>query len=309
MGDLYRRLRKYMREAALMMKAGGRESTRAQRRAHVRKGRQVVGRIARTAGVLLLLASSAQAITNGFPPASNDGRYDAVGAFAVTWRLGLSFGHADDADHAWFCTATLIDEQTVLTASHCLAAYGVEAPYAVRFRRQTDGSLGTIAGGVASYFHAYVSSWSVATGSQLAYGTLAAPVEHIAPLAVSDGAYLGMDIQQAGWGRQGPAFGSGPATELRLCSNFLFEFVSGWTYYGQPYLASAPGIYENACGANSWDSGAPLLAFDTAASTSAQSIGPVVTIVPVVVGIVSDQYSGPMIFPPATRPSRRMGRR
>lgn len=64
MGDLYRRLRKAMREAANMMKAG-RESTRHKRRAHVRKARQAVGASLRTAGVLLLLCLSACASASG----------------------------------------------------------------------------------------------------------------------------------------------------------------------------------------------------------------------------------------------------
>lgn len=293
MGNLYRKLRAVIHEAAQQMK---------------RKTKPRKPRLARaSAGLLLILAPCALAITNGAAPAISDTRFDAVGAFAVTWRLGLSFGHVDDADNAWFCTATLIDEQTILTAAHCLTPYGQSAPYAVRFRRQTDGSLGTIAAGVLSFYHAYVASWSV-YGDDQAYGTLVDPVEHIAPIPILEGATLGLSIIQAGWGRQGPTFGAGPATELRLCNNQIFEILAqGRAYYGQPYLGWGPGLYPNPCGSNSWDSGAPLLAYSNVNRGPASAGGPGPDIFPVVVGTISDEYSGPL-FAPAFREMRK-GRR
>lgn len=240
------------------------------------------------------LVGSAAALTNGAAPIANDSRYDAVGALAVTWRLGLAHGYPDDADHAWFCAATLTSSTTILTATHCVNSYGTSAPYAVRFRRQTDGSLGTVAAGVASFFHAYVASWELS--GPFARGTLTEPVEHVAPIPETYGVNVDDPIIQAGWGRQGPAFGQGLATELRLCPNHVFEIVSDWAWYGQPYVGPAQGQYVNTCGANSWDSGGPLLVFSTSGRGDAG--GPEPTIFPSVVGVVADEYAGPLLSPP-----------
>lgn len=215
---------------------------------------------------LAMVGVPAGAITNGVPPGTGETRFDAVGALAVTWRLGLSTGHTDDADNAWFCAATLVDDETILTAAHCTASYGLSASYAVRFRRHTSGSLGTVAGGVSSFYHAYVASWSTPDYiNDTVYGTLSTKVYHIQPIPQATAAFdIGDPVINAGWGREGAGLGYGPATELLLCPNYVgaISYGSYWAvaFFGQPYGVGGPyGVYANDCGVNSWDSGSPLL--------------------------------------------------
>ncbi len=234
----------------------------------------------------LAVALPAAAITDGRALLDTDERFDAVGALAVTWRLGLDPQHADAQDHSWFCSATLVDELTVMTAAHCLTPYGMTAPYAVRFRRQLDGSVGSIDAGVASFFHAYVVHWEKAALEDVAYGTLAAPVTHIAPIAlIRTLPRPGRALTLVGWGKQGPALGDGPAAEMRACANYVPALYTYGDFiaigYGGPY-GSPANIYANACGANNGDSGGPLLI-----------IGPGRRAVPYAVGVIGSQNSGP----------------
>lgn len=212
--------------------------------------------------VLLALAPAAFGITNGAAP--TDERYDAVGAFAVSWRLGFDHGsHADDADHAWFCSATLVTETQIQTARHCLESYGMKATYMVRFRRREDGGLGTVAAGVASFFHVRVASWDyVGVGNEdVAIGSLEEPVHHIVPIPLGAVEYTTGPIVQAGWGRVGPGVGVGAAMQLLLCQNSISgEIFDGvWVTYPSP---DVPDYGYNACGVNSWDSGGPALWLD-----------------------------------------------
>lgn len=212
----------------------------------------------------LLLAGSAHGVTNGTAPATDEFKYDAVGAFAVSWRLGFDQGaHADDADHAWFCSATLVNTQQIQTGVHCLAPYGSAATYMVRFRRREDGGLGTVAVGVSSFFHARVASWDfTGTGNDdVAIGTLESPVYHITAIPLGYQATTPSSVVQAGWGRVGPGFGNGAATELLLCPNSLVGTVFDGAWFKYP----SPDVQEygyNSCGVNSWDSGGPAVRLD-----------------------------------------------
>lgn len=211
--------------------------------------------------LFLLLAPQALGIVNGTPPQSTDLRYDAVGAFAVSWRLGFDQGsHADDSDHNWFCNATLVNSQAVLLAKHCLDPYGETATYMVRFRRQTDGSLGTVSAGVSSFYHERVSYFWEHPTRDLAVGFLENPVTHIAPLPASaEGAFVDEGFVHAGWGREGPGFGEGTYTRLLLCQNVVtaIHAINANIYYATTFTP-----LPNDCGPNSIDSGSPILVSD-----------------------------------------------
>lgn len=208
--------------------------------------------------VLLTPAPISHAIVNGTVPADSDTRFDAVGALAVTWRLGLDPTNPDPAtaDHNWYCAATLTGPSTIYTAKHCVDAYGASAPHAVRFRRALDGSVGTIEAGVASFYHAHVASWDF-PGGDVAIGTLAEPVTHITPIELGTvRLLLGSQIIVAGWGREGPDAGAGPWTRLRLCSTYVtalglfgIGFPTAWD--------DGPG-----CGPNNGDSGGATMAWN-----------------------------------------------
>lgn len=220
--------------------------------------------------LLLGLTAQAHAIVNGTVPADNDTRFDAVGALAVTWRLGLDPTNPDPAtaDHNWYCAATLTDPSTVYTAKHCVDSYGASAPHAVRFRRALDGSVGTIEAGVASFYHAYVASWSF-PGGDVAIGTLAAPVSHITPIELGTVRLsIGTQIIVAGWGREGPDAGAGPWTRLRLCNTsatalglFGIGFPTAWD--------DGPG-----CGPNNGDSGGATMAWAVDSSGGGEVFAP-----------------------------------
>lgn len=234
--------------------------------------------------IYVSISATAGAITGGRALSQADKRLDAVGALAVVWRLGLDPTHYGAEDHSWFCSATLIDEQTVMTASHCLTPYGADAPYAIRFRRRPDGSVGSIELGVDSYFHARVASWARSVMQDVAFGTLEAPVTHIDPIPlVRTVPAVGRALTLVGWGKQGPTLGAGAATEPRSCANRVVQLYTYGEFvaigYGGPY-GSPTNIYANACGANNSDSGGPILIGGRT---------------PYVVGLIVSQNSGPRV--------------
>jgi hypothetical protein len=207
----------------------------------------------------LFLAAPVQAIVNGQRPADDDWRFDAVGAFATTWRLGQDPTHPNASDHDWYCTATLTSPTVVILAKHCVDSYGTGEKYAVRFRRQIDGSLGTIEAGPGSFYHAFIDHWLFPPSGDVAVGFLSAPVTHITPipLLLEGTATLerGAAFIHAGWGKEGPGPGEGRKRELLLCHNTLTQpaqptslaFYDAWDPAG-------PG-----CGVNNNDSGSPIL--------------------------------------------------
>lgn len=179
------------------------------------------------------------AIVNGLAPKEATTALDAVGAFGLSSEMATGSG--------WFCTATLIGENRVLIAKHCLAPYGRHADYSVRFRRAPDGTLGAVDAPVRSLYVPH-AGWS-------AIGYLAHPVHHIAPIPPLFALpRVGTRVLLAGWGREGPAFGEGPKRGLRVCVNTVryaddtqINVYSAWDQTGP------------LCGFNSNDSGGPAL--------------------------------------------------
>ena len=123
--------------------------------------------LALAAGILCASAAPASAITNGTRPADDDFRFDAVGALSNGHFLGLDPDHPNAFDHNWWCTATLITPEIALTAAHCITDPWAEGIHAVRFRRHTDGSLGTKAEGPESFHHAWVDHFEELPGDAL----------------------------------------------------------------------------------------------------------------------------------------------
>lgn len=212
---------------------------------------------ARAAVIMLACACRAGAIVGGVEPAESS--YDAVGAFAVAWRLGLEASPDPAAGpHNWYCSATLSAPGIVHTARHCIDAYGPAAPHAVRFRRALDGSIGTPEAGPASYYHAMVGGWVFA--DDVAVGYLMSEVPHIAPIQVlgddTAAVYRGAPIIVAGWGREGPDPAQGRLRSLRACATVVWSAYEVGMIF--PTAWQAPrGV---ACGPNTGDSGGAVLA-------------------------------------------------
>lgn len=201
---------------------------------------------------LFMLARTAHAITGGTAPDTDDLRFDAVAAFSEAHLLGQGANPTDD--HNWYCSAVLIDSTHILTAGHCIADQW-DRTFTVRFRRHTDGTLGTKAAGPSSYHHVDVTVTQYA--GDLALGTLATPVTHIDPIPVLTQGFESLDedlaIIHAGWGKEGPGDNQGPRNELLLCDNTAKSSTE--THLTFFPTASNP----NACGVNMHDSGSPAL--------------------------------------------------
>jgi hypothetical protein len=132
----------------------------------------------------------------------------------------------------------------------------------VRFRGAENGSLGTIAGGGSSFYHARISSLWVATGTyvDVAIGFMEEPIWHITPIPMAEGGItLSQGITQAGWGKEGPGLNNGNATQLRLCANTVTGIISTQDQFTTPVPYYSPA---SSCGPNTWDSGGPTLAHD-----------------------------------------------
>ena len=207
---------------------------------------------------VLVCANNVHAIVNGHRPADDDWRFDAVGAFATSWRLGQDPTHPNAADHDWYCTATLTIPDVVVLAKHCVDSYGPDEKYAVRFRRHLDGSLGTIEAGPASFHHAFIDRWIFPASGDVAVGILKEPVLHIKPipLLLEGTATLapGARFVNAGWGREGPGPGEGRKRELLLCDNALTQVDPLNLWFYNAWDPAGPG-----CGVNNNDSGSPIL--------------------------------------------------
>ncbi|HVZ95006.1 MAG TPA: hypothetical protein VG797_10905, partial [Phycisphaerales bacterium] len=159
----------------------------------------------------------ASGVVNGQVPAVDDTRFDAVAAFSLTdWLNGVTF------EHNHFGNGTLIAPDTMVMAKHLLpsnAEYGTQPPsgyYSFRFRRNPDGSLGTIAQGWQSFYHVPVVKFIYPDQRRypdVVFAKLASPVTHITPMGVAPQGKVAAlavgasTITFAGWGTTGPGFG------------------------------------------------------------------------------------------------------
>jgi MYXO-CTERM domain-containing protein len=204
----------------------------------------------------LLVSAPAFAIVGGHPPAEDDQRFDAVGAWSRAAWLGL--GESPSSDHNWYGGATLIRANLVVTAKHLIDNEAVASGvYAVRFRRRIDGGLGSREQGVFSYHHALVDRVVFGPGDRaLAY--LVEPVTHIQPIAVMQIGFRGLDGADhihAGWGQEGPGAAEGPRNQLLLCDENQLTRVS----LNSVTYPSLTGADTPPCAVNRWDSGGAVL--------------------------------------------------
>ncbi len=212
----------------------------------------------------------ALAIVNGHPPEPTDLRFDAIGAFSKAEWLGLaSAASANPQPHNWWCNATLIAPDVVLTAAHCVAmpwTPGVHLPanpdkqFVVRFRRHLSGTLGDKAAGPQSYHQVRIAELHLAS-QDVAVGYLEEPVTHIEPLKLllegTVGIEQGASILHAGWGKEGPAFDEGPRNQLLLAAG---RVSAQSTTESSIYFYSAWSGLGTGAGVNMFDSGSPVLA-------------------------------------------------
>ncbi|MFI4862265.1 MAG: hypothetical protein ACIAXF_16495 [Phycisphaerales bacterium JB063] len=173
--------------------------------------------------MMLLLCTAAlpcPALVNAQPPAEDDTRFDAVGAFGHTARLNEGMGNP--AEHQWYGAAVLVAPDVVLTAKHLLPQGENRLPrpgaMTVRFRRHEDGSLGSNDDGVDSYHQVPIERYILCPDADLMLCILREPVEHITPVALdlSGEEFESSPIMLAAWGSTSNWVGlSGPRTELR----------------------------------------------------------------------------------------------
>lgn len=169
----------------------------------------------------LAVVSPASAIVNGQPPEAEDKRFDAVGSFSHSRWLGLDPEHAKARDHNWYGNATLIAPDVVLLAKHLIKG-NAEPPageYGVRFRRNTQGTIGTKQDTPDTYHNVKIVRFVTAPGADLAMGILEKPVEHIEPMALglADEALDRTPVIIAGWGSENKFRGvGGPRNQLLL---------------------------------------------------------------------------------------------
>jgi len=116
------------------------------------------------AGALALtLQTPASAVVDGVVVEKTDTRFDAVAAFGRTVNLTGQNGPGND--HNAFCNGTLIAPDMMLMARHCAGSYGPDNQppsglYTFRFRRNTDGSLGTKEAGWQSFHQVEVTHFT-----------------------------------------------------------------------------------------------------------------------------------------------------
>lgn len=186
---------------------------------------------------LLLMVSS-------LVPAQTEGRYDAVGA--------LGFAPGLFSAHEWHCAATLVRPDVALTARHCVE---YTATFAVRFRRDEEGGVGSIESAPSSFQNIEVTGIYLPSSGAVALLFLYSAPVGISPLPMTFRAADTEPVTIAGWGREGPSIGEGQRRELRTCESAITT-IGG---YGDLFFPSAwdPGP---GCGPNSNDSGGPLIA-------------------------------------------------
>ncbi|MEM9413946.1 MAG: trypsin-like serine protease [Planctomycetota bacterium] len=160
-------------------------------------------------------------LVNAEAPAEDDTRFDAVGAFGHTARLNEGMGNP--ADHQWYGAAVLIAPDVVLTAKHLLPHGEAQLPrpgaMTVRFRRHTDGTVGTNDDGVDSYHQVPIERYILCPDADLMLCILRDPVEHITPVTMdlSGEAFESSKVILAAWGSTAHWVGQGwPRTQLRF---------------------------------------------------------------------------------------------
>ncbi|XAM01298.1 trypsin-like serine protease [Phycisphaeraceae bacterium D3-23] len=170
--------------------------------------------------LVCLAALPTRALVNAEPPADDDTRFDAVGAFGHTARLNEGMGNP--AQHQWYGSAVLIAPDVVLTAKHLLPHGEARLPrpgaMTVRFRRHEDGTLGTNDDGVDSYHQATIARYILCPDADLMLCILRDPVEHITPVSLdlSGEEFDASKVMLAAWGSTSNWVGQGgPRTELR----------------------------------------------------------------------------------------------
>lgn len=199
----------------------------------------------------------ALAIVGGAEPAAGELRFDAIGAFSQSKWLGLDPLEPNAQDHNWFGAAVLIAPDVILTVDS-LIPDPLNPPaagdYAVRFRRQTDGSIGSKASTPDTFYHERIMSWVVPTsGAPLIMGILENPVTHIDPIKVDLAHTLAITdtVTIGGWGREGPAPNTGPREKLKTVDKALTDVADDKLKFDS--------IFLSADGPNMFDSGGAVL--------------------------------------------------
>lgn len=194
----------------------------------------------------MMLAALILAMVNSVAPAGSE--YDAIGALGLTSDLAVN--------HNWFCAATLVGESAILTAQHCLEPNGTGASYSVRWRRHTNGTIGSKEAGPGSYAHSVIASWYLPTGD-VAIGYLSEPVTHIASITPRLGGSGEVPGFVGGWGRIGPGQWEGELVELRICETTVTYHDAYWVKV--TYAWGLPPSPTPKCGPNSNDSGGAVI--------------------------------------------------
>lgn len=212
------------------------------------------------------------AIINGLAPAPADTALDPVAALGAARYLGQDPGAKGAQDNGAHCTATLIGSAVALTARHCIehvpptpAPPG--GPYALRFRRALDGSVGSLAAGPSSFYHVLVDHTYTLPGpatdeNEPALLYLAEIVPHIEgmPMVFDPQLGGGLPVTLAGWGLDGPTLGAGARGRLLRCQSALMPVTWPGPYWETYIPAEQHYDYWPGCGINNNDSGSPVLA-------------------------------------------------
>lgn len=229
---------------------------------------------------LCAISNPTHAIVGGHEPARNDTRFDAIAAFSKTiWIDGSDNNNCGDCN-ATFGNATLIAPDMVLFARHLLPNW--QPPdsgfHTVRFRRNPDGSLGSLEQGWESFHQVKIVEYILFDLPVAPYdaviGILEEPVLHIAPIAIDTNLAVGAGdaIILAGWGKEGPLFDEGPRGRLLLADT---ESI-GIEHCRIQWLPPSHPDNPCACGPNMFDSGGAVLVELT--DSSLRLVGVIVTV-------------------------------
>jgi len=173
------------------------------------------------------ITPQAGAIVNGTAPDPSETRFDAVAAFGRTLNLTGQNGAGNDHNH--FCNGTLITPTKMLMARHCVRSVFPDnqppsGTFMFRFRRNPDGTLGSVAGGWESFHQVEVTGFTFShhgpRNPDIVIAHLAEPVTHIEPIAIAPRNFLraGMNVITAAWGRDATG---GHTNELRMHTNLM----------------------------------------------------------------------------------------